>query len=81
MILSIFAMMQALSSIFFGISSIDVKAADNSWTFDYTKSVQTFTAPSTGKYYIDIYGAGSTGSTNTTYNAGGHTYGYINLLV
>lgn len=80
MILSIFAMMQALSSIFFGISSIDVKAADNSWTFDYTKSVQTFTAPSTGKYYIDIYGAGSTGSTNTTYNAGGHTYGYINLL-
>ena len=51
---------------------------NNEWTFDYTGSVQTFTAPAAGYYKLEVWGAqgGDSDSTNQHYGGkGGYSYG------
>lgn len=43
------------------------------YTYGYTGKEQTFTAPKTGKYYVQLWGA------SATWGRGGYTSGYINL--
>ena len=49
------------------------------WTFSYTRYVQEFEAPYTGKYYIEAKGASGGGAGSTIGGKGGITTGYINL--
>lgn len=39
---------------------LEVKAAETDWTYQYTGAAQQFTAPYTGKYQFDLYGAQGT---------------------
>ena len=55
-----------------------------SWTFAYTGNVQTFTAPTTGTYKLETWGAqGGDGKTTMDYNQkggyGGYSKGEVNL--
>lgn len=56
-----------------------ISAAQTSWEFNYTGSAQEWEAPSTGKYYIEMYGA-SGGNADTFHGGtGGFASGYILL--
>jgi hypothetical protein len=49
-------------------------------TYDYTGAEQTFTAPITGFYKVELWGASGAGYNSTYYGgAGGYTSGVINL--
>lgn len=74
MALSVSVMMQVILLLFNALS-MNAIAADDSWDFGYTGSVQEFTAPYTGKYKLDIYG----GKGGGVLGKGGYTTGYINL--
>jgi len=50
-----------------------------SQTFSYTGGVQTFTAPITGNYTIDLYGAQGGSTSQYTGGLGGRSQGTINL--
>ena len=70
------------------VNTITAYAA-NTWTYNYTGGVQTFTANKAGQYYIEMYGASGGGYTDSlafggTWQQGqggygGKTTGYINL--
>lgn len=51
------------------------------YNFAYTGSIQTFTAPITGKYQLEVWGAkgGNSIHRDTNENAGGYAKGNINL--
>lgn len=89
---TVLAVMLGISCLPMDFMDMQVKAAA-SWNYGYTGGVQSFTAPSTGQYYIDMYGAsgggyiygnngfGSIGTWDQGQGGfGGHTYGYINLV-
>lgn len=63
--------------------SVTIKADSSLQTYSYTGGVQIFTAPKSGQYHIDMYGASGGGCYTSTLDSngghGGHTYGYINL--
>lgn len=50
------------------------------WSFSYKGSVEEWTVPKTGKYFISIYGASGGGASASTHGFGGYTDGYINLM-
>lgn len=52
---------------------------ETQWSYSYTGAVQTFTAPSTGEYYIEMYGASGGGATPVWGGTGGLTQGKITL--
>lgn len=58
---------------------LEVKAASSEWNFSYTGDIQEFTAPYTGKYYFNLYGASGGGATSFLGGAGSHVSGYYNL--
>ena len=53
--------------------------ASYSAAFDYRGGVQTFVAPTSGTYSIDVYGAQGGSSANASGGAGGRSYGNIYL--
>lgn len=62
------------------INGLIVNAAQTEWNFGYTGSVQTFTAPYSGKYTIELYGASGGGAANSVYGGtGGYTRATIKL--
>lgn len=61
-----------LSALILGDTPIE--AADNEWRFDYSGSTVDWTAPSTGKYYIEVVGGGSEPN-----GKGGKLTGYLNI--
>lgn len=66
----------------FGSSNVSIRALwQETWTFDFTGSEQTFTLPHTGAYKLEVWGANG-GDYNTTYigGYGGYSIGTINLL-
>lgn len=83
-IISIFlCLMMILTSV--NISNIFeniLKAEENSWQFNYNGSTQSFTAPKTGRYYIECFGASGGNNITDSRNCGwgGKTTGFINLL-
>lgn len=70
-------------SILFSTSHLELMAAETArgtqWNYSYTGDVQTFTAPSTGEYYIEMYGASGGGATPVFGGTGGLTQGNITL--
>jgi len=67
-----------LTTSLISINSIDKANASTSpqtWNFNYTGSVQTFTAPSTGTYRFDVWG----GQGGYKGGNGGYAYGEISL--
>ena len=60
------------------LSGISVLAAQ-SWDFSYTGGVQSFTAPYTGKYYLQTWGASGGGANSDKTGWGGYNTGYYNL--
>ena len=50
------------------------------WTFDYTGGEQTFTAPVTGTYKLETWGAQGGGLGGNTEATGGYSVGSINLI-
>lgn len=71
-------LLQNLSPLAMYVTIGSVKAVvtptNESWGFNYTGSVQEFTAPKTGRYFLETYGAQGGGS-----NAGGYSSGYYGL--
>lgn len=68
-------------------TSMTAKAADNTWSFSYTGGIQSFTAPETGTYTIDAYGASGGGCSDkggywigTKGGYGGHAAGSVTLV-
>lgn len=63
------------------ITNINVYAVENNteYTYTYSGDIQEFTAPSTGKYYIELYGASGGGAKEENGGLGGKTTGYIKL--
>jgi len=53
---------------------------DNTWDFDYTGGEQTFTAPITGTYKLEVWGAQG-GSINETYYGGYGAYSFGNIKI
>lgn len=49
------------------------------WNFSYVGKVEEFTAPYTGKYYIEMYGAAGGNANAMKGGTGGKTAGYYNL--
>ena len=49
-------------------------ANETQWSYSYTGTVQTFTAPKTGRYKVEAYGAAGGGSTGKRYSAGAGGY-------
>lgn len=70
-------------SILFSTSHLELMAAETArgtqWNYSYTGDVQTFTAPSTGEYYIEMYGASGGGANPVFGGTGGLTQGNITL--
>ena len=60
------------------LSTIEVKAANNEWNFSYTGNVQEFTAPYSGKYKLETWGAQG-GSSAIAGALGG--YGYVEVAL
>lgn len=56
--------------------SISYLGEINEWTYDYTGSIQEFTAPKTGRYKLEVWGAqgGDATSGNTTARGGYGSY-------
>ena len=50
-------------------SFVGITPVATTWTMDYTGTIQTFTAPATGVYELQVWGA--QGGTYSDYNAGG----------
>jgi hypothetical protein len=65
-------------SVFLGFPLNTVQAA-GSWDYGYSGGVQTFTAPSAGKYQLEVWGAQGGNGLNTTGGAGGYSSGEVNL--
>ena len=68
-------------------TSMTAQAADNTWSFSYTGGIQSFTAPETGTYTIDAYGASGGGCSDkggywigTKGGYGGHAAGSVTLV-
>ena len=56
------------------------EGGDNFEVFDYTGTIQTFTAPHTGDYKLEVWGAqGGSGDTNVHGGYGGYSVGTIAL--
>lgn len=63
-----------------GLGTLTLHAAgETQWAYTYTGSVQTFTAPYTGRYYVEMYGASGGGASKSYGGQGGKTTGYIDL--
>lgn len=60
------------------LSGVSALAAQ-SWDFSYTGVVQSFTAPYTGKYYLQTWGASGGGANSDKTGWGGYNTGYYNL--
>ena len=56
-ILALWMPLQALQEV---LNSVAADIEIESWTFEYTQDVQTFTVPYTGQYQIELYGAQGT---------------------
>ncbi len=56
---------------------------DNTWDFDYTGKIQTFTTPTTGTYKLEVWGAQGTENTGTYGKTvggyGGYSTGKVNM--
>lgn len=68
-------------------TSMTAQAAVNTWSFSYTGGIQQFTAPETGTYTIDAYGASGGGCSDkggywigTKGGYGGHAAGSVTLV-
>ena len=61
------------------ITPIEVSAAETSWNYGYTGSVQEFTAPYTGVYELKAWGASGGGANSTIGGMGGYTYATVKL--
>ena len=62
------------------IAKIEKRLDETSWTFSYTGGVQSFTAPYTGKYHFEIYGASGGGASTTYGGTGGISSGDYTIL-
>lgn len=65
-----------IEKIDFKNSALKEKAVQT-WDYSYTGNSQIFTAPSTGKYYLKVWGASGGGATG---GRGGYSEGYYNMI-
>ena len=62
-----------------GVSQSTVSGGQGSQQFNYTGGVQTFTAPATGTYTLEVWGAAGGGWGSHDLTPGGYSSGQVNL--